>query len=63
MQIHLIHINTIFEYFHSSVILDNVNVLYLKNGNVHRPLLKNNNVTMFFLKKSFLVNEGEYEWL
>ena len=31
MYSHLTHINTIFEYCHASVVLDNVDVLYLEN--------------------------------
>ena len=34
IQTYLTHINTIFEYYHASVILGNVNVLYLQDGNV-----------------------------
>ena len=34
MQTYLTHINIIFEYCHASVILDNVDVLYLEDGNV-----------------------------
>ena len=33
--------------------LDNVDVSYLEDGNVYRPVLKKN--PNFFLKKSFLV--------
>ena len=43
----------LFEYCHASVILDNVDVLYIED--VCRPLLKNDSTTMFFSKKSFLV--------
>ena len=34
MLTYLTHINTIFEYCLASVNVDNVNVLYLENGNV-----------------------------
>ena len=40
MQTHLTHINTIFEYCHASMNLDNVIVLYLEIGNVYTPVLK-----------------------
>ena len=49
MKTHLTHINTIFKYFHASVILDIVDVLYLKGENV----LKNKTATVFFMKKLF----------
>ena len=49
MQTNLTHINTIFKYFHASVILDIVDVLYLKGKNV----LKNKTATVFFMKKLF----------
>ena len=50
-----IHVNTLFEYCHASVNLDNVDILYLENGNVYRPRLKHKTATIFFLKKLFLV--------
>ena len=50
MQTHLTHINTIFKYFHASVILDIVDVLYLEGKNV----LKNKTATVFFYEKTFL---------
>ena len=37
------------EYYSASVNLDNVDVLYLEDGNL--PVLKNKPATMFFLKK------------
>ena len=40
MQFHLTLINTIFKICHASVDLDNVDVLYLENGNVDRSVLK-----------------------
>ena len=49
MQTHLTHTNTIFKYFHASVILDIVDVLYLEGKNV----LKNKTATVFFMKKLF----------
>ena len=57
--------NTIFEYCHTSVILDNVDILYLEDENVYRPVLKNKIATMILLKKPFLANcsvfvSGEY---
>ena len=55
IQTNLTHINTIFEYFHASANSGNVDVLYLEDGNVCRPVLKNKTSTMFFLKKSVLV--------
>ena len=48
-------LNTIFAYCHASVNLDNVDILYLENGNIYRPVLKNKTPTLFFLKKPFLV--------
>ena len=48
-------LNTIFAYCHASVNLDNVVVLYLEDGNVYRPVLKNETTTMFFVKTHFLV--------
>ena len=57
VQTYLIHISIIIEYCHASVILDNADVLHLEDGNVCRPVLKNNTATMFFLKKSFLVKK------
>ena len=56
MQTCLTHINIIFElfeYYHASVILDNEDVLYLEDGNVCRPVLKNNTAPMFFSQKAF----------
>ena len=53
MQIYVTHTNIIFEHCHASVILDNVDVLYLEDGNLCRPLLKNKTETMFFLKNLF----------
>ena len=47
--------NIIFEYCHASVILDNLDVLYLEDGNVCNPDLKKNRNYDFFLKKPFLV--------
>ena len=35
------------------MILDYVDVLYLKDGNECRPVLKYNTATMFFLKETF----------
>ena len=57
MQTHLTHLNTTLEYFHASVILDNLDVLYLEGQNVFRSVLKNktSTVTVFFLKKPFLI--------
>ena len=52
MQSYLTHINIIFEYFQASVIIDNVDVLYLEEGNVYRLVLKNNTATMFFSQKT-----------
>ena len=40
--------NTIIEYCHASVNLDNVGVLYLEDGNVYRPVLKNKIATTYF---------------
>ena len=48
-------LNTIFAYCHASVKLDNVDILYLENRNLFRPILKNKTATMFSLKKPFLV--------
>ena len=53
MQTNLTHINTIFKYCHSSVNLDNVDVLYLEDGNVYRPVLKNKPPNYIFLKNFF----------
>ena len=47
MQTYLTHATIILEYCHASVILDNVDVLYLEDGNVCRPVLKNNTTTIF----------------
>ena len=33
MYTHLTHLNTIFEFYHVSLTLDNANVLYLEDGN------------------------------
>ena len=64
MQTHLTNINIIFEYCHASVILNNLNVLYLEDGNVYRPVRKKNyTATMFFLKKTFLVVVHAYQML
>ena len=60
IQLHLTLINsiiiiyTVYKYCHASVNLDNVDVLYLENGNVDRPrpVLKNKTAT-FFLKNFF----------
>ena len=41
-QTYLAHMNTIIsEYCHASLILSNVDVLYLEDGNVYRPAVKN----------------------
>ena len=57
MQTHQTHINTVFEYCHASVILDNINVLYLEDLNEYRSAVKNKNRNyVFFLKKLFLVS-------
>ena len=53
MQTHLTHINTILEYCHASVIIDNADVLYLEDWNGHSLVLKNKTATIFFLKKPF----------
>ena len=54
MQTHLTHINTIFEHFDASVILENVDfVLYLKDANIYKPILKTKTATMFLFKKTF----------
>ena len=46
------------------MILDNVNDLYLKwDCTQVSSEKKNNTATMFCLKKSFLGNEDQYEWL
>ena len=37
-QLHLTLINTTFKFCHASANLDNVNILYLENGNVDRPV-------------------------
>ena len=47
MQTHLADINTIFEYYHASVNLDNVDVLYLEYEHVKRHVLKNKTATIF----------------
>ena len=43
IQTHVTHINTISEYFHASLVLDSVDVLYLEDGTVYRSrsVLKN----------------------
>ena len=43
----------IFAYCHASMNLDDVDVLYVENGNAYKPVLKNKTTTMFFLKKPF----------
>ena len=54
MLTHQAHINAILEYHTASVIIDlNADVLYLKDENVCRLVLKNKTATMFFLKKPF----------
>ena len=45
---YLTNATIIFEYCHASVVLDNVDILYLEDGNVCRPVLKNNTTTMFY---------------
>ena len=44
---------TVFEYCHASVVLDNVDVLYLEDKNVYRSVLKKKLQLCFFLKKLF----------
>ena len=39
--------------------LDNADVLYLKDGNVYRQVLKIKTTTMFYLKKLFHLNITE----
>ena len=51
-------LNTIFKYCPAAVNLENVEVLYLEDGDVYRPELKITTATMFFLKKPFLVKLG-----
>ena len=46
MQTYLTHVNIILEYCHASVVLENVDVLYLEDGNVCRLVLKNSTTTM-----------------
>ena len=41
IKTNLINIKTIFEYCHASVNSGNVDVLYLEDRNVCRPILKN----------------------
>ena len=53
MQIYLTHKNNIFEYCHASVLLDNVEVLYLEDGNLCIQVLKNNTATIFFSQETF----------
>ena len=53
MQIYLTHINNIFEYCQASVLLDNVDVLYLEDGNLCIQVLKNNTATIFFSQETF----------
>ena len=53
MQTHQTHTNTVFEYCHASVILDNINVLYLEDLNEYRSAVKNKTATMFFSLKTF----------
>ena len=36
----LTHVNIIFEYYHASIILDNVAVMYLEDGDVCRSIMK-----------------------
>ena len=56
-QTYLTHRNIIFEYCYASVILDNVDNLFLKDVNLFMPVLKTNTATMlFFSKKLFLVS-------
>ena len=55
MLTHLTHIDTIFEYYHDSMILGNEDVLYLEDGNVYRLVLKTKPQLCFFSKKLFLV--------
>ena len=50
IQLHLTLINTIFKFCHALANLDNVNLLYVENGNVDRPVLKN-----IFVLNPFLV--------
>ena len=57
IQTHLTHINTILEYCHASVIIDNADILYLKDWNVQSGSEKNPQLC-FFLKKPFLVKYG-----
>ena len=47
MQTHLTHINNIFDYY-----LNNVDVLYLEDGNAYRPVLKKIKPQLCF----FLIN-------
>ena len=55
MQTYLTQINYIFEYFHASVIFDNVDVLYLEERYVCRPALQNNTATMFSSKNLMVI--------
>ena len=48
---YLTHIKTLLEYYHVSLIIDDL--LYVKDGNLYRLVLKNKFPAMFFLKKPF----------
>ena len=54
MQTYLTLKNIIFKNCNASVILENVDVLYLEEGNTVRPVLKHNTTTMFFLKTKYM---------
>ena len=43
----------LFECCHASVNLDNIDVLYLEDGNVYRPIRKNKLQLCFFSKNLF----------
>ena len=54
--------NINFGFCHASVNLDNVDLLYLEDLNVHKPVLENKTATVFFLKKPFLVWSSKYKF-
>ena len=55
MQIYLTITNAIFEYCPASLNLKKLDVLYLEDGDVYRPVLNIKTATLFLLQKPFLV--------
>ena len=55
MYTHMTHINTMFADCHAAVILDNVDVFYLENGNVFKQILIKLQLYFFLVNFQFIL--------